>query len=133
MKIIFAITIILIPMLSFADPISCNLSSNDEINVSMSIPHPEHALVKRPNGEIVWLQTSPKFIHKQIEDFGNLATWVVNTESKGTVWVNGKAMIQPILNGAGKYHLYIAENTETELENTYYIECSFTLGKDISK
>ncbi|MFL0805631.1 MAG: hypothetical protein K6L81_18100 [Agarilytica sp.] len=96
----------------------------------MSTPHPEHALVHRPSGETVWLQTSPEFVHQQIQNFGNLATWVIGSESMGTVWINGKAEVHPILKGAGKYHLYIAENTETDRENTYFIECYFTLDKN---
>lgn len=39
-------------------------------------------------------------------------------------------MIEPILTGAGKYHLYIAENTETERNNTYFIECYFDIGEE---
>ena len=32
----------------------------------MKTPHPNHALVYRPDGETVWLQTGPEYIHKQI-------------------------------------------------------------------
>lgn len=108
-----------------ADTITCNVTSNGDVHISMIAPHPEHALVYRPNGEIVWLQTSPEFIHKQIENFGALEKWVITPETKGTVWVDGKAIVQPIIQGNGKYHLYIAENPETEPENTYFIECLF--------
>ncbi len=93
----------------------------------MIAPHPEHALVHRPNGETVWLQTSPAYIHKQIENFGALETWVITPETKGTVWIDGKPVVQPIIQGNGRYHLYIADNPETEPENTYFIECYFVI------
>ena len=68
-------------------------------------------------------------MHKQIANFGNLENWVITPESMGTVWVNGRATAQPIINGKGEYHLYIAENTETEPENTYFIECYFFIDE----
>jgi len=116
--------------ISYASPIDCKVADESTIIVTMEIPHPNHALVHRPSGETVWLQTSPEFIHKQIPNFSELKTWVISSESKGTVWVNGKATVQPIIKGNGKYHLYIAENTETEPENTYFIECFFVIGDE---
>jgi len=95
----------------------------------MAVPHPEHALVYGPNGVTVWLQTSTEFAHEQIANFGNLAQWEITPKTTGTVWVNGKATIQPVIRGKGKYHLYIAENTETEPDNTCFIECYFSIGE----
>jgi multimeric flavodoxin WrbA len=43
----------------------------------MITPHPKHALVHRPNGE--------------------------------TVWIDSKSSVQPIIQGSGRYHLYIAD------------------------
>ena len=86
-------------------------------------------MVYRPNGEIVWLQTTPEYIHKQIENFGALQNLVITRETKGTVFVDGKAIVQPIIQGNGRYHLYIAENLETEPENTYFIDCYFIIEK----
>ncbi|MFW9845847.1 MAG: hypothetical protein ACFFD6_03800 [Candidatus Thorarchaeota archaeon] len=127
MKIAVTFFILFISGIVYADPITCNVASDGEVNISMIAPHPEHALVHRPDGETVWLQTSPEYIHKQIENFGALETWVITPETKGTVWIDGKASVQPIIQGNGKYHLYIADNLETEPENTYYIECYFVI------
>ena len=110
-----------------ADTITCNVTSNGDVHISMVAPHPEHALVIRPNGETVWLQTSPEYIHKKIENFGELEKWVITPETKGTVWIDGQASVDPIIQGNGRYHLYIAENLETEPENTYFIECYFII------
>jgi len=123
MKIAVTILILLVSGFVHADPITCDVTSNGEVHISMTAPHPEHALVHRPNGETVWLQTSPEYIHKQIENFGALEKWVITPETKGTVWVDGKASVQPIIQVNGWYHLYIAENRETEPENTHFMEC----------
>jgi len=129
MKIAVTFLIFLVSGFVYADTITCNVTSNGEVHISMTAPHPEHALVHRPNGETVWLQTSPEFIHKQIENFGTLEKWVITPETKGTVWVDGKANVQPIIQGGGWDHLFIAENLETEPENTYFIECYFFIEK----
>jgi hypothetical protein len=129
MKITATFLILFASGLVNADPITCTVKSNGDVYISMIAPHPEHALVYRPNGETVWLQTSPDFIHKQIENFGALEKWVITPETKGTVWVDGKASVQPIIQGNGRYQLYIAENPETEPENSYFIQCYFVIEK----
>jgi hypothetical protein len=130
MKTLIAIFTLLCASIGYASPIDCNVTDEGVVIVTMEIPHPNHALVNRPSGETVWLQTSSEYIHEQIPNFGELKNWLISSESTGTVWVNGKATVQPIIKGKGRYHLYIAENPETELENTYYIECYYVIGDE---
>jgi hypothetical protein len=127
MKIPVAILLLFTAGFVHAGTITCDVLSNGNVLVSMKVPHPEHALAIRPNDEVVWLQTGAEYIHKQIENFGALAEWVISPETKGTVWVNGKASVQPIIKESGRYHLYIADNIETEPENTHFIECYFVI------
>ena len=107
---------------------NCNVADDNAVIETMEIPHPERALVYRPDGEAVWLRSSSEFEHKQAPGFYEPGTWVISSESKWIVWVNGKATVQPIIKGKDKHHLYIAENIETEPENTYFIECYFVIG-----
>jgi len=51
----------------------------------MEVPHPNHAIVYRPGGETVWLQTSSDYIHSQAPNFSEIKTWVISNESEGTV------------------------------------------------
>ena len=129
MKTLLTLLLIFWASISSAAPIKCKVTGEGSVFVTMEIPHPNHALIHRPSGEAVWLQTSPNFIHNQITNFAKLKTWVITPESKGTVWVNGKATVQSIFKGEGKYHLYIAENTETERGNTYFVECYFVIDE----
>ncbi len=130
MKTLITIFTLFLANISYASPIDCKVTDESTVIVTMEIPHPNHALVYRPNGETVWLQTSSEYIHKQVLNFSELKILVISSESKGTVWVNGKVTVQPIIKGKGKYHLYIAENLETEPENTYFIECYFVIGDE---
>lgn len=63
------------------------------------------------------------------EDFSNLGTFDITSQSRGTVYENGQPKLVPILDGPGRYHLILAENVETELDNTFYQECEFTLDE----
>ena len=111
-----------------ASPIECVQDKTSKtILITMRVPHPKHALVYRPDGSTVWLQTSTDFVHEQTSDFGNLSKWQITSSTVGTVWIDGKATTQKVIKGKGVYHLYIAENLETEPENTYFIECYFTV------
>lgn len=112
-----------------AAAIHCDVVDGDTVVVSMKTPHPEEALIYRPSGETVWLHTSSQYLPKGVARFGDLGKWVISPDSTGTVWVDGKAKVQPVIKEQGRYHLYIAENAETEPENTYFIECYFVIGK----
>lgn len=120
----------LLPQLGAASPIACNITEQGSVAVTMETPHPENALIYRPDGKVVWLQTSTGLIHPQNADVSELKTWVLSPESTGTVWAEGHAMVQPIFNGNGRYRLYIADNLETESENTRFIECFFVIDSE---
>lgn len=113
----------------FADAVECNVLDGKTVMVAMIAPHPSEALIDRPNGETVWLQMNEDLKHEQIEDFENLTEWHINKNTLGTVYVDGAPEAQPIITVKGRYHLYIAENTETERDNTHHMECYFTINE----
>jgi len=127
--ILLAIFILAFSNLAIAKSIDCQVNQTDQsVQITMQVPHPNHALVYRPNGETVWLQSSSEYVHEQVKDFANLRVWEINKNSLGTVWVNGEAIAQKIINGKGQYQLYIADNLETESENTKSIQCTFIIN-----
>lgn len=130
MRSLFTIFLLFLANAGQAAAIHCDVVDGDTVVVSMKTPHPEEALVYRPSGETVWLHTSSQYLPRGTARFGELGKWVISRDSTGTVWVDGKAKVQPVIREEGRYHLYIAENAETEPENTYFIECYFVIGKD---
>ena len=116
---------ILIPFIAKGESLECHTKSDGSISIHAKVPHPNNALIHRPEGKTVWLQTSPHFVHKQMNNFSQRSNWIINKQSMGTVWEAGVATKQSIIKGKGKYHLYIAENLETEKENTNFVECYF--------
>lgn len=130
MRLLVTIFLLFLANAGQAAPIRCDVVDGNTVVVTMKTPHPEEALVYRPGGETVWLHTSAQYLPKGTERFGDLGKWVISPDSTGTVWVDGKATVQPVIKEQGRYHLYIAENAETEPENTYFIECYFVIGKN---
>jgi hypothetical protein len=127
MKQLVPLVCIVFSVSTWATPIECLKHENNSVTVKMDIPHPKEALIYRPSGETVWLQNDGTLAHKQIKDFENLQEWKVDSDTIGTVYKNGKPYIEQALDSKGVYHLYIAENVETERENTYFIECHFEI------
>ena len=113
--------------------LQCTVDSSDEgveVHVSIGTPHPEEMLLRRPDESYVYLQ-SADVPHKfpETDDFQNLRYFVIDSLSRGTEYGNdGNPRSAPILGDDGKYWLLIAENIETELENTLFFECSFEVG-----
>jgi hypothetical protein len=66
MKTLIIIFVLFWSSLSHASPIECKVTDGRTVVVTMDTPHPKHALVYRPDGETVWLQTSSEFIHKRM-------------------------------------------------------------------
>ncbi len=127
MKQLVPLVCIVFSVSTWAAPIECLKHENNSVTVKMDIPHPKEALIYRPSGEVVWLQNDAALVHKQIKNFENLQEWKIDSDTFGTVYKNGKPYIEQALDGKGVYHLYIAENVETERENTYFIECHFEI------
>ena len=115
---------------SEAEPIVCITKDNNTVVVTMTVPHPKEALVQRPTGETVWLQADDELAHKQIENFESLEKWTITSTTLGTVFIDGIPKTEPIIKEKGRYHLYIADNTETERDNTYFIECYFEIREN---
>lgn len=98
------------------------------VRINVVTPHPKELILHRPGKPTVWLRTDD-IEHKfpESEDFSNLDTFEITSLSRGTVYENGQSKLVPILDGPGLYHLILAGNVETELDNTPYHECEFTL------
>lgn len=129
MKWIITLSFLFIQSFVEAKSIECESTDGKSVVVRMVAPHPKEVIVNRPDGETVWVQMADGLLHKQIPDFENLEQWIIDSETVGTVYIDGRPEIQPIIKDRGRYNLYIAENVETEPENTFFIECYFEIKK----
>ena len=118
---------------SKADEITCAVEPNGSVVIEMSHPHPGEAVVRRPTGETVWLQSETEFVAEQGQNLPAATRIMLRPDSLGTVWVDGKAEVQRVVSGAGEYKFYAAENVETEPDNTYHVECRFYIQKGDNK
>ena len=100
------------------------------VEVAMPVPHPAEMLIYQPSGTTVWLR-HPDLTYQfpETSNFEELASFVIDESSQGTRFrpSDGKPELIPVLAGQGEYHLYLAENTETEPENTLFFDCRFTV------
>ena len=115
-------------------PLQCSVvADGDEVAVEVSIttPHPKEMILWRPDKTTAWLQLEGiPYPFPTTRDFQNLSSFVISSKSRGTIYANGTPKHLPILNVAGTYRLIVADNTETELDNTYFVECSFEIEAD---
>ncbi len=66
--------------------------------------------------------------HKR--DMGSQGIWgqvIIPSQLKGVVWKNGQRLVRKVFNTPGKYFIYLADNLETEPENTFSFEGTVTL------
>ncbi len=101
---------------------------NPKVSINIQTPHPKEMLLRRPDGSFVDLQGDfVPFKFPVDKGFENLGAFVIDTSSTGTEFEDGVEKSAPLLRGAGTYYLLVAENTETELENTLYFDCEFDI------
>jgi len=99
-------------------------------NFTISLPenHPQNISVFTPDGEFY-------IVHSEADD---VSLWAfseprqarildVNPSSlTGMKWVNGVKMTTPVFTSKGVYKIYLADNLETEAENTYSLSVDVT-------
>ncbi len=52
---------------------------------------------------------------------------IIPSRLKGIVWKNGQKQVHHVFHIPGKYFIYLADNLETEPENTFLLEGAVTL------
>jgi hypothetical protein len=116
-------------------PLQCEVESIDgqtTVFINVVVPHPAEMLVYTPSEQVIVLRALDiPFQHPETDDFENLGRFSLTSKSYGTVWNEwGETESAPVLGVSGTYELVIAENIETEPENTLFYSCKFDLGTD---
>ena len=97
------------------------VAAGDVIIISLPKKHPQKMSIKSPSGEwFVVHEKSEKIYFLPKHKFSS-ATSIQKkvAKIKGVKWVDGKRTVEPVFNEPGEYLFYMADNLETEPENTF--------------
>ncbi len=92
-------------------------------NITITFPknHPKNVSIRSPGGE--WYVVHEKSERVSLLPYRQflLATSVKKrvSEIRGVKWFDGKRIVERVFNEPGEYLFYMADNLETEPENTY--------------
>ena len=97
------------------------LSSATHITITFPKNHPKNVSIRSPKGD--WYVVHEKSEHVSLLPYRQflLATSVKIrvSEIRGVKWLDGKRIVERVFNEPGEYLFYMADNLETEPENTY--------------
>ena len=99
------------------------VTANDVLVISFPRQHPQKMSIKSPGGEwFVVHEESEKVYFLPPDEFSCVTSAQKKVaEITGVKWMDGKRVIGPVFNESGEYLIYMADNLETEPENTFYL------------
>ena len=103
---------------------------NHELSINLETGHPKELAIIRPNGEWVYIVYDDQVADDNFFDFERQTQFDFNFgELVGDVWNEGIQSRERVYAGPGVYVFYIADNLETETENTIYMELQVQIIK----
>ncbi len=104
--------------------------SEERFKLVLPKEHPKSFSIKDPNGKWFVLQDKDAEIFYPGFDFENATDLIVDTRTlKGTVWEGGTRLKENVFSIEGEYLLYLADNLETEMENTFSMSVIYNLRR----
>jgi hypothetical protein len=104
---------------------SFSFSNNTRVRIKLGDPHPNHLLIYSPEGYIYYFMkakgASDEVIFKKELVLDPLSFKGIRYDEN-----TGEQIEEKVFTTPGKYILYFANNTETESENTFFLERSIT-------
>lgn len=101
---------------------SKNLHKGDKLSIIIPQPHPKELAIKAPDGKWFYLQVeneSGSDMLMPAEQFKVLSKLELDTRNfEARYWDDGKPMRGKVFTLTGDYLIYMADNLETEPENT---------------
>jgi len=107
-------------------------SLGDDILLKFPENHPGNIAIRTPSN--IWFS-----IYSEKDNIFIIPTEKYTTAKElkldtgileGLTWVNGIRVKKPVFNKQGKYLIYMADNLETEPDNTFYFMTEVILVKD---
>lgn len=99
------------------------VTATDIITITFPKKHPKKMSIRTPGGGWYSVHEAPEKIYILPASQFSRATLVRKkvSEIKGVIWIDGKRSIEPVFSEPGEYLIYMADNLETEPENTFHM------------
>ena len=109
------------------------LGHDQTLTLTMPVPHPASLAIRDPDGRWFYLQDPAASVALvPPEAFARLRELALHpAEITGLVFVGGEPLTGLVFTKAGEYLIYLAENLETEPENTWSMQTTVHFGNDI--
>ena len=98
------------------------ISLDQKITVKLPKQHPLKMSIRDPKGVWHWVQDAEEdILFLPYSDFKEATRiTILPSQVRGVSWINGKRLDGLVFNHLGEYLVYIADNLETEPENTFH-------------
>jgi len=108
-----------------------SISVGENFRLTFPKLHPRKLSVRSPSGKWYSIQDSDEGVFIISSKEYNSATELkINPKTlKGITWINGKKVKEKVFQENGEYLVYMANNLETEPENTFHFSVSIIFGK----
>ncbi len=107
------------------------VTANDVITISFPRNHPKKMSIRSPSNEWYVVHEKSEKIYLLPKNSASKITSVQKkvSEINGVKWVDGKRVVGPVFNESGEYMFYMADNLETEPDNTFHLTNTVTYRK----
>lgn len=108
-------------------------SKNDTVKLTFPVSHPQNIAIKSPAGEWYTIHgESESILLMPDSEFKSATSIQLHLSSvMGTKWVEGRAVNEAVFTEPGSYIIYMADNLETDPENTFFISNTIELKSSI--
>ena len=108
-----------------------SISRGESFRLTFPKLHPKKISIRSPSKKWYSIQDSDEgmFI-VSLKEYNSATELNINSKTlEGITWVNGKKVKEKLFQETGKYLIYMANNLETEPENTFHFSVSIVLKK----
>lgn len=107
------------------------VTANDVITISFPRNRPKKMSIRSPSNEWYVVHEKSEKIYLLPKNNSSKITSVQKkvSEINGVKWDDGKRVVEPVFSAPGEYLFYMADNLETEPENTFHLMRTVTYRK----
>lgn len=108
-----------------------SISTGENFLLTFPKLHPKHLSFRSPSGKWYSVQNNDEGVFiVSIKEYNSATELKVKSKTlMGVTWVKGKKVKEKVFQEYGEYLVYMANNIETEPENTFHFSTSIVLTK----